>query len=148
MAWTTPRTWTPGEIVTASIMNTHVRDNLDDLDNRMDTAVQLVQETETGLDGNGSLVLATTTTVVVLNIGSANDINGATVPVRAPWMLGVVNVTSNIQTLKNEDATEPTAAKRLILPNAADFPMDLADGILFFYISVPVGARWVSMVAA
>lgn len=28
MAWTTPRTWTTGELVTASIMNTHVRDNL------------------------------------------------------------------------------------------------------------------------
>lgn len=27
--WTAPRTWTSGELVTASIMNTHVRDNLD-----------------------------------------------------------------------------------------------------------------------
>ena len=27
MAWTTPRTWTTGELVTAAIMNTHVRDN-------------------------------------------------------------------------------------------------------------------------
>lgn len=28
MAWTLPRTWVTGEIVTASLMNTHVRDNL------------------------------------------------------------------------------------------------------------------------
>ena len=28
MAWTTPRTWVSGEIVTAAIMNQHVRDNL------------------------------------------------------------------------------------------------------------------------
>jgi hypothetical protein len=28
MAWTTPRTWIPGEFVTASMMNTHLRDNL------------------------------------------------------------------------------------------------------------------------
>lgn len=28
MAWTAPRTWTDGELVTASIMNTHVRDDL------------------------------------------------------------------------------------------------------------------------
>lgn len=28
MAWTTPRTWTTGEVVTAAQMNTHVRDNL------------------------------------------------------------------------------------------------------------------------
>lgn len=28
MAWTTPRTWTTTELVTAAMMNTHVRDNL------------------------------------------------------------------------------------------------------------------------
>src|SRR5678809_374945 len=28
MAWTPPRTWVPGEFVTASMMNTHVRDEL------------------------------------------------------------------------------------------------------------------------
>lgn len=28
MAWTTPRSWTPGETVTAAIYNQHVRDNL------------------------------------------------------------------------------------------------------------------------
>lgn len=31
MAWTTPRTWVTNELVTASIMNTHVRDNLNAL---------------------------------------------------------------------------------------------------------------------
>jgi len=34
MAYTAPRTWTPGETVTASIMNTHVRDNITALANR------------------------------------------------------------------------------------------------------------------
>lgn len=28
MAWTTPRTWVVSEIVSASVMNTHIRDNL------------------------------------------------------------------------------------------------------------------------
>ena len=28
MAWTAPRTWVAGEIVTAALLNTHVRDNL------------------------------------------------------------------------------------------------------------------------
>lgn len=28
MAWTSPRTWTPGELVTALMMNLHIRDNL------------------------------------------------------------------------------------------------------------------------
>lgn len=31
MAWTAPRTWVAGELVTASIMNTHVRDNFEAL---------------------------------------------------------------------------------------------------------------------
>jgi len=31
MAWTTARTWVAGELVTASMMNTHVRDNLNAL---------------------------------------------------------------------------------------------------------------------
>lgn len=35
MSWTTPRTWVAGENVTATIMNTHVRDNLIDLDSRV-----------------------------------------------------------------------------------------------------------------
>lgn len=32
MAWTTPRTWVTGETVTAALMNSHVRDNLDFLE--------------------------------------------------------------------------------------------------------------------
>ena len=31
MAWTTPRSWSAGELVTASIMNTHIRDNENEL---------------------------------------------------------------------------------------------------------------------
>jgi hypothetical protein len=33
MAWTIPRTWVPGELVTASMMNIHVRDNLNAIKN-------------------------------------------------------------------------------------------------------------------
>lgn len=32
MSWTAPRTWNAGEIITAAIMNTHVRDNIEELD--------------------------------------------------------------------------------------------------------------------
>lgn len=38
MSWTTPRTWVGGELVTAALMNVHVRDNELDLDARV-TAV-------------------------------------------------------------------------------------------------------------
>lgn len=36
MAWTTPRTWVAGEYVTASLMNTHLKDNLNVLKTRID----------------------------------------------------------------------------------------------------------------
>lgn len=35
MAWTAPRTWTTGELVTAAMLNAHVRDDLLDADARM-----------------------------------------------------------------------------------------------------------------
>ena len=37
MAWTTPRTWVSGELVTASIVNTHIRDNIALLKTNMDS---------------------------------------------------------------------------------------------------------------
>lgn len=36
MAWTTPRTWVAGEVVTASMMNEQVRDNLSYLKDHVD----------------------------------------------------------------------------------------------------------------
>lgn len=38
MAWTTPRTWTVGEVVTAAQMNEQLRDNLNYLKSRTDVA--------------------------------------------------------------------------------------------------------------
>tara|TARA_R110000824_G_scaffold21078_6_gene78864 strand:- start:3332 stop:3619 length:288 start_codon:yes stop_codon:yes gene_type:complete len=32
VAWTAPRTWVSGELVTAALFNTHIRDNLNALD--------------------------------------------------------------------------------------------------------------------
>ena len=54
MAWTTPRTWTAGELVSASIMNTHVRDNLDAL------AAPLVTRTFNAANFFGSLSMTWT----------------------------------------------------------------------------------------
>lgn len=148
MAWNAPVTVVAGQVATAALWNAQVRDNMLDLDTRMNTAVQLAAQQITGLDGNGSLVLNATTTVVYLNGVGAADVNGATVPARNPWFLVVVNITSNVATLKHEDATETTPGKRFILPGDTDFPLGLGDGLLLIYVSVPIGARWVSIVAA
>jgi len=37
MAWTTPRTWVSGEVVTAALLNTHLRDNLNAIGNAWTT---------------------------------------------------------------------------------------------------------------
>lgn len=47
MAWSTPRTWTAGEIPTAAIFNAHVRDNLLALQDRIQEVIKSADETVT-----------------------------------------------------------------------------------------------------
>lgn len=147
MAWTTPRTWVAGEVVTASIMNTHVRDNLSDLDTRVQTAPQLAQATET-VTASGSLLNASNVTVLLLDLNAAYDLYGCALPPRSPWQLYIVNITANNATLKHESGSEATPAKRFYLVAAGDLVLSLGEGTTLLYISVPLGARWVSVVSS
>jgi len=52
MAWTTPRTWVTSELVTASVMNTHVRDNLNHLKDDLDLDHVVRRSTNTTTVGN------------------------------------------------------------------------------------------------
>ena len=53
MAWTTPRTWATGELVTAAILNTYVRDNQNALDGgRMSITSQAAGDVFYATDGN------------------------------------------------------------------------------------------------
>lgn len=54
MAWTTPRTWTTGEVVTAAQMNSDVRDNTQHL---FDTRAESSSGSYTG-DGSGSRTIS------------------------------------------------------------------------------------------
>jgi len=72
MGWTAPRTWTTSELVTAAIMNTHVRDNL------LETAPAKVTAA-------GDIVYATAANALArLAIGAARQVlatnSGATAP--------------------------------------------------------------------
>lgn len=56
MAFTTPRTWVPGEVLTASLLNTHLRDNLLAMTGAWDTYTPTWTSTGGGQSlGNGSL---------------------------------------------------------------------------------------------
>ncbi len=48
MAWTAPRTWTTGELVTKTILDTHIRDNEIYLKTAVDAAVLRAGDTMAG----------------------------------------------------------------------------------------------------
>src|SRR5690554_5024964 len=58
MAWTTPRTWVASELVTATLLNTHLRDNLNALKNP-----SVTRRTETA----GTFTTSSTSFVTVTN---------------------------------------------------------------------------------
>jgi hypothetical protein len=147
MPWTTPSTVVPGQVATAALWNSEVGANLIDLDSRLDLAQQLDQETLSP-SGSGSLGQATDTSVLLLDPSGAYDFYGAEVPARAPFAMEILNISGNNVTLKHESLSEATPAKRFRLPGLTDLVIGQGNGVRLLYISVPVGARWCSVVAA
>jgi hypothetical protein len=131
-------TQTAGTLITDDLYNAII-----DAVNR---ASPSLQQTVTSLDANGSIQLTTgeETDLVLDGIGAV-DVNGCSVPDRSPWPLHIVNVSVSVATLKHEDTTEPTPAKRFLLPGGANYTLGLGEGILLRYVSVPLGARWTSV---
>ena len=143
MPWTTPRTWVAGEVVTAAIMNVHVRDNLSDLDSRVTISQQFVQE-DLAPSGSGSIAIADDTTVLTLTPTGNYDYYGMDVPVSDPWAVEIINTSANTVTLKHESGSEATPAKRFFLPASGDLVLSLGEACRLLYISVAAGARWVA----
>lgn len=69
MAWTAPRTWTTGEVVTAALLNTHLRDNQIDLDRRTSPVGAVVSTSQT-TTATAYSDLATAGPAVTVTIGS------------------------------------------------------------------------------
>lgn len=89
MAWTTPKTWTTGELVTATDLNTHVRDNLSFLKTKVDAgsnrfkcyiATPYITTTSTSFVdmSTGSLSGTLTTSGNPVLIGASSSWNGDT----------------------------------------------------------------------
>ncbi len=97
MGWNPPRTWNPGETVTASLMNAHVRDNLNVLKTKIDDSGLLrtlyygnnIDKGNTGVgeDDLHSFTLA------------ANDLNGAAQGLRILTM-GILANNTNSKTIR------------------------------------------------
>lgn len=69
ISWTAPRTWVTGEIVTAALLNTHLKDNLVDLDRRTSPTGSVVATNQTTTATSYS-DLATAGPAVTVTIGS------------------------------------------------------------------------------
>lgn len=55
MAWTSPRTWIAGEVLSASLLNTHLRDNLLDLNGTSSAWTSWTPTTANLTLGNGTI---------------------------------------------------------------------------------------------
>lgn len=55
MAWTSPRTWLAGEVLTAALLNTHLRDNLNAIGTWASYTVSWTASTTNPVLGNGTL---------------------------------------------------------------------------------------------
>lgn len=69
MSWTAPRTWVTGEIVTAALLNTHIRDNQVDLDRRTSPIGAVVATSQT-TTSTSYTDLATAGPAVTVTIGA------------------------------------------------------------------------------
>lgn len=107
MAWTTPRTWTPGELVTATQFNAQIRDNLN------------VLKTNIGNDGS-----ITGLSVNLLHQGSGTDTSAAATTVDS-FTINGLTVKDTLAVYYNiESITQATA--NILLYQATD-PLNLVS---------------------
>ena len=119
MAWTAPRTWVTAEIVTASIMNTHVRDNL------LQTGPAKATTTSGLIVSNGANILAERIPDGDVETGSVNtastsyvylapspQVANATTGTKAIvlWSAGISNSTAGAISYASFDITGATTA--------------------------------------
>lgn len=101
MSWTAPRTWVTAEIVTASQMNTHVRDNLRYLK---------------GLSGPVAIgdVLTSTTFVTTASAGIRRDVDNSYILLQG----GATGYPATVQLYGEDDGSYP-ATLNLLIANSA-----------------------------
>lgn len=162
MAWTAPRTWTTGEIVTAAIMNVHVRDNLNAVSTHahtggaglgaatIGTGVQLLIAGGLGMTGviSPTQIAANTDNYAPtggatasrwrLSTDASRNLTGISISQADGWRLKLINVGSFAIVLKH-DVTS-TAANRFYCPNSLDFTLMPNQGVDIEYDGT--SSRW------
>lgn len=134
MAWTAPRTWVPTELVTAALLNAHLRDNLLDLDARVTTAGS-AGIAKTLLDAVGDIVYASANdTPARLPIGAAGRILAAVGGIPS-WIPPRVEV---VTTLPVSPANGETVLLRAGAATPYDFVLLTYDSTFGKWVSTPV----------
>lgn len=135
MAWTTPRTYTAGELVTAAILNGDVRDNLSSLRNSLfDTAVSTVTGTQNdyALAAEGVSVLRWNGASPVTFSGFTNGIAGRSVI--------VINITASQSLKVTHDDGNSTIGNRVICTSTAGQIIGPNGSLLLWYDGT--SSRW------
>lgn len=124
MAWTTPRTWTPGELVTASQLNTHLRDNL----NFLNTEFSLLARDVTTDDVVNSLVETTVFTASIAG-GTLGSDRGMRLTLIGDY-LNNAGVTPNLVVRAKYGVTSFAAATFIAIPANASRRALVIDAVL------------------
>jgi len=119
-----PKTWTPGELVSAAAMNTNVRDHLNE-NLRTQTTALTGSQNNVALDGpfvylkcTNALVL--TVTGVLIDSG---NLDGAKI---------IVEALDQAVTLQHQNASSSTN-NRIITPDGQDITLETSDRLLLIY---------------
>ena len=136
MAWTAPRTWVAGDVLTAAQLNEQVKNNELILITPLDVLGNLSPDIETSsvTSNQNNLAITVTTGTLVFTGASAIDITGIVAPATAGKLLSIVNRGSGTHTLK--DQVTSTAANRFDL--GADVALATDDSIVLVYEN----SRW------
>lgn len=127
MAWTTPRTWVAGETVTASLMNTHVRDNLDYLKTQADNSILKtgpIYATATGTlntGNNDNFALGSVGTIQFTTVGANSILTGLTNG-SGGRRVRLINAASSGSFTLSASAGASTAANRFATDSAGISP--------------------------
>lgn len=143
MSWTTPRTWTTGELVTKAILDTHVRDNLDYLKTQIDTVAGGVAATvtTTGTINNLAGLTFRSGVNITLRMNNASDstITGVSGAVDGA-VLTIVRVGAGNVFFSHESASS-TAANRLINTlTSGNTPISSGGSAIYVYDGTT--SRW------
>ena len=119
-----PKSWSPGELVTAASMNTNIRDHLNEGLRTQTTSLTGAQNNFT-LDGPFSYVKCTNTSALILTgaLIDSGNVDGARV---------IVEALDGDVTFKNQNTSSATA-NRFITPHAGDVDLRKDQRALLVY---------------